>query len=782
MRKIVLLRYLLIICFLLSAYQLSAQKSVSALDEAEKAYGLGRFEDVDSILSKTVDFLEGQDAVKAYRLLAFSCLQQDQPDLAEKYVVKLLEVDPYYSSYDDSPRFADLVEKLKINKTTMTTASKIAESIEEVPVPVIVITEDMIKTSGAKTVSDLLFMYVPGISKIGSIDDNLAMRGIYGINQETMLILLDGHRMNSASTNAHPLDKSNSIDKIKQIEVLRGPASSLYGNVALTAVVNIITKSGGEVNGGKATFHAGHFNTFGGSMMYGKGNLQTDIMGWASINTSQGEESWIGGAQHYIGGYNSNPPYDFGINIRWDDFKVSLTGNHTKSVPYYNLLELGTFTYNKYGKQYGEKPGASRTTVRCDIDYSHTWNKFTLSASAFAMEEKVLLYNVMGDSVNALILKMLADSLGIKDFRTRGVYQTVEWEDFSFGGSLMGAYNYQLNDMHGSILGGLQYENFFLSYANLQLGGEYDDTRNIKNGYVKDGLEHVLSAFVQLKHNFSKKFIFNGGMRYDHKIRNDNKRLNTWSPRVSLIWLPNENLSIKAGYSYSFVDAAYFYRGSSISFLQSGESLDPEKMQAIQLNANWKIVPKLLTWDFNLFYNIVNDLVYYSASSFNNAGKVTMGGVENILQLTTGKALVNLNFTYQYPFKIVDFSSTAHNLSNVPKFLLNLIASYKILQHPNAGDFSARMNMHVQSSVENLDNDLIKKIQDMMQGRSVLYTTHQPTVAIFGAGIAWQSKFGLGVSVDAYNLFNTKCYYGGQLQGGIPNQGFNMIGTVSYNF
>lgn len=784
MRKFSKIALVLVLILASSLAVRAGERLTTALQQAESAYELGKFEEVDSILSGSVDFMSGQNAVKAYRLLAFSSLQQDNPDLAEKYVAKLLACDPYYTAYDDVPRFADMVEKLKKGRTTMTTASKIAESVEEVPVPVTLITEEMIKSSGAKTLSDLLLLYVPGMSRIGSVEDNVAMRGVYGNTQETMLIMLDGHRMNSVSTNGEPLDLRNSMDKIKQIEVLRGPASSLYGNVALTSVVNIITKNGSDLGGGKITARAGSFNTYGGSIMFGDGNLQTDYMGWLSVNTSKGEVDWIGGTKHYIGGYNQKPAFDMGLKVRWGDFNISVNGQHGKSVPYYNLVEIGnSFTYDKYEKQSGNRPGMGRTAVRFDVDYSHTWNNWMFSASAFGANERIQVYNVLGDTIPRDIMTILAAKFGLKTFRTSGCFQIVEWEDYSFGASASGAYSYKMNnDMHGSLLFGIQYEDFTLSSARLQLGGNFTDVNNVSNSKFKEGMEHVLSAYMQLKHNFSPKLIFNGGLRYDHKIRNDNKRLNTYSPRLSLIWLPTSRLSVKGGYSYSFVDAAYLYRGSTIEFLKSGDELKPEKMHAFQLDANWKIIPKKLTYDANIFLNIVNDLVYYSLTGFANAGKITMGGVENVLQLDLEKTFINLNLTYQYPFRIVDFASTAHTLSNVPKFLLNLTASHKFLQHPTAGDFMARMNMHVQSSTENLDNDIIKKFQDMMQGKEVLYTTHQPAIAIFNAGVEWQSKFGLGVSVDAYNLFNTRYYSGGQLQAGVPSQSFNLLGTVSYSF
>lgn len=86
---------------------------------------------------------------------------------------------------------------------------------------------------------------------------NLAMRGVYSSGQENILVMQDGQRLNSYITNAVSPDYGISLAKVKQIEVLRGPASSLYGSVALTAVINIVTKDGVDIRNGAVSVGAG---------------------------------------------------------------------------------------------------------------------------------------------------------------------------------------------------------------------------------------------------------------------------------------------------------------------------------------------------------------------------------------------------------------------------------------------------------------------------------------------------------------------------------------------
>lgn len=795
MRKIIFIFLnLFILSFSLSAVAQIQDGNEDFFTEATQAFENGFFQESDSLLTTHIRQLSGEKKVQAYRLLALSALNQDNPIAAEEYTHQLLLADPYYTAYNDSPRFVDLLEKLKKGKTTVSTASKLKETVEEAPVPITLITEDMINTSGARTLSELLLLYIPGLSQIASIEDNVAMRGIYGMSQETMLVMLDGHRLNSPSTNASALDYRINMDKIKQIEVLRGPASSLYGNVALTAVINIITKSGAELTGGKASFSAGSFNSYGGAFTIGNGNLKSEFLVWGSIYNSKGQEKLLDGTTHYLGGYNNLPTYDIGAKIRWGDFNVQIVAQHAKPVPYHNLLDLADkFSYYKYAKSDGERPGMSRNNIRVDLDYSHSWDKFTLSASGFAAKENLAIYNVLGDEVDSTTAQLLAAFMQIPTIITEGVWQSISWTDFSFGASVSGSYEYKgPGNSFGALIVGAQYENVIPTTAMLRIGADYSDINRFRADVLNDTLEHIISGYLQLKHNITEKLIFNGGLRYDHKIRDNDQRLNTWSPRVSFIWLPSNVLSLKAGFSHSFVDAPLFYRASNIVLFSGGQNMTSETMNALQCGAtfNWKKLH--LKYDVNLFYNALRNLVFVSGKNvlsgngtfggiFANSGKINMGGIENIIQYSNNNTLANLNFTYQYPFTVEDFASSGHNVVNTPKFLANLVVGQKLPFLNSIGSFQLRGNLHFQGAMKYLENDFIN---DLIHGA---FEEEQPSFdqdsyLTVGLGAEWESKFGLKVSFDTHNLFNANYYYGGQMRNGLPGQGRSITAKVSYEF
>ncbi|WP_455623445.1 TonB-dependent receptor plug domain-containing protein, partial [Parabacteroides sp.] len=325
MRKLIYI--VTIICLSIPGLLLAQQTEMDNRQQfalAESEYQVGHIDSAIDMLNQHINTYSGTLKVSAYRLLALCSLAQDDLTNANKYVDLLLKEDPYYSiSINDPERFAELIRNKKEGKTTLVTASQQAETLEEAPVPVTLITEEMIQAIGARNLKELLTTYVPGMTSVESASEyNVSMRGIYTASQQKILIMLNGVRLNSYTTNIATPDYGISLSKIKQIEILRGPSSSLYGNVALTAVVNIITKDGGDINGLQASYGMGSYGQYKADLLLGKRYMDTDILAWGSFYKSDGEkisiskENGWGPYPHdgsiIINGFNGKPSYDIG--------------------------------------------------------------------------------------------------------------------------------------------------------------------------------------------------------------------------------------------------------------------------------------------------------------------------------------------------------------------------------------------------------------------------------------------------------------------------------------
>lgn len=125
-------------------------------------------------------------------------------------------------------------------------ASKSSESIINSPSSVYIFTAAEIENMGVTSVEELL-NYVPGYFTGFDIEQGKAFRvGARGRStalSESILFLVNGHRINDLYTGGVSIiNRLIPVENIKQIEVIRGPGSSLYGSNAFLGVVNIITK------------------------------------------------------------------------------------------------------------------------------------------------------------------------------------------------------------------------------------------------------------------------------------------------------------------------------------------------------------------------------------------------------------------------------------------------------------------------------------------------------------------------------------------------------------
>jgi len=179
-----------------------------------------------------------------------------------------------------SPLFAadDLFEFYQ-EEATVQTGSHQPQRQGEAPATVYVVTAQEIKDSGAQTIWDAL-RTVPGVDVISTRtgQGEVSIRGLDRANNNRTLILLDGKTVLNGyydylTWESLPI----TLDDIDRIEVLEGPASAVYGANAISGVINIITKTPQQLNGGDLKYTAGERSTQDGSLVDGK---QTDHWGY----------------------------------------------------------------------------------------------------------------------------------------------------------------------------------------------------------------------------------------------------------------------------------------------------------------------------------------------------------------------------------------------------------------------------------------------------------------------------------------------------------------------
>lgn len=774
--------------------------------QAEAEYGIGHFDASIGLLEEQIGNFRGTLKESAYRLLALCYLNKDNMPEAERYISLLLKEDPYYNvTIHDPLRFADIVERFKKGgNATITTASQQAESIDEAPVPVTVITEQMIQDSGAKTLAELLTLYVPGMSLISGSELNVALHGVYSSSQEKILILLDGHRLNSRATNSEAPDFRTSLKKVQQIEVLRGPASSLYGNVALTAVVNIITKKGFQVDGAQVSLAGGNNQTYRADFLLGKGSFDFDFMGWASVYFSRGEERYLDADDEgfygkvlrpgsmYIGGYNHKPAYDIGFTARWKDINVLFNTQYAKKIPSYVTVRYPSlYDYDRYRIINGSKPGHARQATHGEVNYEKSGEKWSGKVSAFIDIESCSYYDVAADTLLAGDRYLpvgpgeVLDSTIKVGMGENGVYQVQAWNDYVYGGSAQAIYHFQTEKWKGNLLFGTQIENYTMKDNTMIIGDHYDRiiiTYSDANRSLLLGNELNASVFTQLKASLGKKLIFNGGLRYDYKHRYNGKKLNEFSPRLSFIYYINSNSHLKLGYSHSFVDAPFFYRATTIATYSGGNKLEAEQMNAVQFSFDQSFKEKGLKYEVNFYYNALEDIVCYGVPNdagdlLSNAGSLKVCGLEGTVSYEKAKWYTMMNFSYQHLINSTNYTVTGSHINAVPDFLMNCLCAYQVLKRKEH-ELKVRGNLSFQTKQY---APLVSN--QIYLGDQIVYDPEYQlgARAIVNAGLDYHYKRATA-SVSIYNLFDTDYYQGGSTLVPQPQQGRNFMFTLSYLF
>src|SRR5438067_3193242 len=155
----------------------------------------------------------------------------------------------------------------KMGEIVVVSASKSDTALIDAPATMSVITSETLKSTPAQNYGDLL-RGVPGVNviQLSARDINITSRQATSTLSNTQLVLLDGRSVYLDFFGLVLWDfLPNNMADIKQIEIIRGPASAEWGANALTGVVNIITKSPRETRGASATFTAGMFSRDAGS-------------------------------------------------------------------------------------------------------------------------------------------------------------------------------------------------------------------------------------------------------------------------------------------------------------------------------------------------------------------------------------------------------------------------------------------------------------------------------------------------------------------------------------
>lgn len=547
--------------------------------------------------------------------------------------------------------FSVYAADIEETKEVTVTAGRVEQQLLDVPMSVTVITAAEIQESAARNVGELL-ADVPGVMVNGSGSQGLKRVSIRGEDAFRTLILIDGQKISeqkSMSGAAIMIDPSS----IERVEVIKGPASVLYGSDALGGVINIITKKASkkpfeaeasvEWNGaghgwGEHVGLGGYLNGFNYRLDAGyqsHGNIKTPLGYQDNTNFRQKNASLALGYdvnEHFSFGMRAET-FDSSINSSSWEYETDPNSEFFVKIPKWKRDKIALFAEGKDLTNY-------LTRLRWDAYYQKNHKEMRNYVSTFDAPAKVTTDSVADNRIK------------------------------SFGTSLQA--DWQLGENNYLITG---YE---FVQDRLEADTTADMTMVMKTGpmsrtmidtstqrYVK-GKETTNALFASMESTLPQDFVLNYGVRYtwvDSKVTKAWASKNGTAPgkvytnfddgssakvgsssnsrpvfNFNVQWKGLADTTLRAGWSQGFrvpnLQEKYLINNMGGGTITGNPNLNPEKSNNFEIGARY--AGSNLTTDFSLFYNITDDLISSVRDStsvrdsftYVNADKAKTFGVE----------------------------------------------------------------------------------------------------------------------------------------------------------
>lgn len=529
-------------------------------------------------------------------------------------------------------------------------ASNRSEKLNEAPATIVVITAQDIKERGYFELFDVL-NDLPGLDLSRAFGDDyfyVYARGYRKTTSDQMLLMINGMIMNNLFNNNMNAYAQYPINNIKQIEIVYGPASAVYGANAFAGVINIITE---KEEPGKLSVSAGSngTNLIDAYFSENKGDLSISLSG--RMYHSDGPD--LEGRQPFISNNYLNADSLWGaFNLTdYKGYKSPINGDYLHGIIRYNGIEAGVINWT-YESGLGSEFAGDRALN------SLTWQT-----------KELTLYGKYETSIGDLSSKSIiryrrSDIPGSSGFIQR----------YTFVDSLRGnpAFDYKMSFESGEYWQAtnrsVQFQQDFIYHSRSNFTVNFGlkfDRRFLNRDYVIDAVgvtrpvdsvylspfpfpEPIQNATID-QHNHSTLIdrgmygqinysLFDNadiilGIRYD----NNNIWKSVFSPRTGIVYQLKEEITVKVFYGTAFLEpsARILYGGWTGSL--SNPDLQPEKMRTFEISTNYRI--QNFSTGLNFFVNNAPGAISTVNSVPINLGNRRMIGFEyNARALLNNKA------------------------------------------------------------------------------------------------------------------------------------------------
>jgi len=510
------------------------------------------------------------------------------------------------------------LELLK-EEETVSIASRYEQPISQAPSNVYVVTDEDIRQSGATDLPTVL-RRIPGLEvmQMTGADFNVSARGDNQPFANKMLVMVDGRSIYlDVQGNVFWKSLPITLPEIKRIEVLKGPASAMYGFNAFDGVINIITKSPEEMKGTTLQFGGGEQVTMSSAA------VQAGTVGKFGYRLSIGRDQtqqWRDGDALAFRSHKFNVQTDYALS---STSKLQLSGGVVES--------------NRYDGQVGE---VTSNSVRPSFSYANA----VYEHGAFLIRAWWSGYT---DHATITPLPQLANILSVTD--RNGVSTN------PFSGN-----TYNVDVQHALNLGATN---------RLLYGANYRHNSLSSPAIDQFSRENRLGLFLQDEWRATAAITIVAGLRYDLHTQING----TWSPRLAILYQPVEGHTFHLSGSAAYRPPTLFESHqdqrvtttiptglpfpSSISStvpVTGATGLAPEQISSYEAGYQGWYWKHRLRIRADLFYNHISDLIgsrplANGASAFvNDPGSADIYGGEAGIEFLASRWLSGFaNYAYE---------------------------------------------------------------------------------------------------------------------------------------
>lgn len=620
------------------------------------------------------------------------------------------------------------------------TASKFTQKLSDAPSAVSIVTAADIKAFGWRTLADILRsmrgLYV-------SYDRNYSYLGARGFLRpgdynSRFLLLVDGYR-----TNDSVFDQSSigtefvlDVDLIDRVEFVPGPGSSIYGSNAFFGVVNVITKRGRDIGGGRLAVEAGSFGASKGRMSYGWRSAEgLDVLLSATAFNMRGQDLYFPefDTPASNNGVTQGIDYDRGrsVFVKLSQGPYSATFAHAerkKGVP-----------TGSYSQAFDDPRSYTYDTQSfIDLGYHRSEGASEWTAHLFAGRADYqgdYPYDIASDVVN------------------RDGSHAYWW-----GGEIRWVGTHI--DRHKLVAGVELQRDARRDQYNFNIDAQ--DTTQMLLDDRRQG--NRAGVYAQDEITLRDDLLFNAGARYDTNSLTGG----VWNPRVALIWKPRPTTSVKvlSGSAFRAPNAYEQYYSVNVEGGQKpNPDLRPERIRTREL-AIEHYMSRESRFTVSIFHNHVSDLITQTLDPadnllvYKNLNRALARGIEvEYEHLWQSGAKLRTSYTVQRATN----DMTGQLLANSPR---------------QVGKFNLSMPF--------LRNGSVTGFEAQYVGRRNTLAGETPSYCIANWSVYVANVVpGLDMTVGAYNLFDRRfADPGGEehVQDAIRQDGRNFRLKLIYRF